>query len=72
VCSSDMIFPRLNACSLWLVFGSVTLMCLAMFIEGGVNAGWTFYVPLSIYNSSSVDLMFFITFSWIKFFIRID
>ena len=45
-----MIFPRLNACSLWLVFGSVTLMCLAMFIEGGVNAGWTFYVPLSIYR----------------------
>jgi len=72
LCSSDMIFPRLNACSLWLVFGSFILMCVAMYIEGGVNAGWTFYVPLSIINSSSVDLMFFITFSWIKFFIRID
>ena len=71
LCSSDMIFPRLNATSLWLVFGSFILMCVAMYIEGGVNAGWTFYVPLSIINSSSVDLMFFITFSWIKFFIRI-
>jgi heme/copper-type cytochrome/quinol oxidase subunit 1 len=71
LCSSDMIFPRLNACSLWLVLCSFILMCVAMYIEGGVNAGWTFYVPLSIINSSSVDLMFFITFSWIKFFVRI-
>jgi len=30
-----------------------------MFITGGVNAGWTFYVPLSIINYSSIDLLFF-------------
>jgi len=59
LCSSDMIFPRLNALSLWLVIDSLFVMLLAMFLDGGVNAGWTFYVPLSIMNSSSMDLMFF-------------
>jgi heme/copper-type cytochrome/quinol oxidase subunit 1 len=59
LCSSDMIFPRLNALSLWLVFNSLFGMFLACFLDGGVNAGWTFYVPLSIMNNSSVDLMFF-------------
>ena len=59
LCSSDMIFPRLNALSLWLVFNSLIIMFLSMFIDGGVNAGWTFYVPLSIINYSSIDLMFF-------------
>ena len=59
LCSSDMIFPRLNALSLWLVFNSLIIMFLSMFIDGGVNAGWTFHVPLSIINYSSIDLMFF-------------
>ena len=30
-----------------------------MLLDGGVNAGWTFYVPLSIMNYSAIDLMFF-------------
>jgi cytochrome c oxidase subunit 1 len=30
-----------------------------MFLDGGVNAGWTFYIPLSSLNYSSIDLMFF-------------
>ena len=59
VFSSDMIFPRLNALSLWLVFNSLIIMFLSMFIDGGVNAGWTSHVPLSIINYSSIDLMFF-------------
>ena len=58
-CSSDMIFPRLNALSLWLVFNSLVIMFLSMFIDGGVNAGWTSHAPLSIINYSSIDLMFF-------------
>jgi len=37
--SSDMIFPRLNALSLWLVIDSLFLIFLAMFLDGGVNAG---------------------------------
>ena len=48
LCSSDMIFPRLNALSLWLLFQSLIIISLAVLIDGGVNAGWTFYVPLSI------------------------
>ena len=34
-------------------------MFISLFIDGGVNAGWTFYVPLSVLNYSSIDLMFF-------------
>ena len=59
LCSSDMIFPRVNALSLWLVLESLMLMCSAMLLDGGVNAGWTFYVPLSVMNYCSIDLLFF-------------
>ena len=38
---------------------SLFVMLLAMFFDGGVNAGWTFYVPLSLMNSSCMDLMLF-------------
>lgn len=57
--SSDMVFPRLNALSLRLIIDSLLFMYLAMLLDGGVNAGWTFYVPLSIMNYYSVDLMLF-------------
>jgi len=59
LCCSDMLFPRLNALSLWLLYSSLFIMSIAMVVEGGVNVGWTFYIPLSIINSSSVDLLFF-------------
>lgn len=59
ICSSDMIFPRLNALSLWLVADSMLIVMMAIFIDGGVNAGWTFYVPLSFINYYSIDMMFF-------------
>ena len=57
--SSDMIFPRLNALSLWLIMDSLCLIIISLLLDGGVNAGWTFYVPLSVMNYYSVDLMFF-------------
>lgn len=59
ICSCDMIFPRLNALSLWLLINGLLLMLISLFLDGGVNAGWTSYVPLSILNYSSIDLMFF-------------
>jgi cytochrome c oxidase subunit 1 len=59
LCSSDMIFPRLNALSVWLLLDSFYLLLLGMFLDGGCNAGWTIYVPLSIQNYSSVDFLFF-------------
>lgn len=57
--SSDLFFPRLNALSIWVFIGSFTVLVLSSFMNGGVNAGWTFYVPLAIMNPSSIDLMFF-------------
>jgi heme/copper-type cytochrome/quinol oxidase subunit 1 len=56
---NDMIFPRLNAASLWFSVLSSILIALALVLDGGVNAGWTFYVPLSRMNYSSIDLLFF-------------
>jgi cytochrome c oxidase subunit 1 len=56
---NDMIFPRLNASSLWFSLFSFFLILLSLLIDGGVNAGWTFYVPLSTLNYSSIDLLFF-------------
>lgn len=56
---SDMIFPRLNALSLWLVLNSILLLFLSSFIDGGVNSGWTFYIPSSFINYYSIDLLFF-------------
>jgi len=39
LCSSDMIFPRLNLLSFYVVFESLVLMLLSLFIDGGVNCG---------------------------------
>jgi heme/copper-type cytochrome/quinol oxidase subunit 1 len=35
----DMIFPRLNALSLWLIMISLLFMFLSLLFDGGVNAG---------------------------------
>lgn len=59
LCCSDMIFPRLNALSIWLLFNSLLLIYYSLFLNGGVNSGWTFYVPLSLINYYGIDLMFF-------------
>ena len=57
--SSDLIFPRLNACSIWLFILSLFIILIAVTIDNGVNCGWTFYVSLSFINSSSIDYLFF-------------
>jgi len=59
LCSSDMIFPRLNALSLWFILYSLFILFLGMFLDGGVNSGWTSHVPPSIINYASIDSMFF-------------
>jgi len=38
---------------------SLGLGGLAIVLDGGINAGWTFYVPLSILNSTGIDSFFF-------------
>jgi cytochrome c oxidase subunit 1 len=52
----DLAFPRLNLLSyyLFLIGG---LLALTAFITGGVDTGWTFYVPLSsLYSSGQVTM----------------
>jgi len=49
----DVAFPRLNLASFYLyVIGSVTV--LASVIAGGIDTGWTFYVPYSTRSPSAV------------------
>jgi cytochrome c oxidase subunit I len=51
--ASDVAFPRLNLASFWVyVLGAiVTLVAL---VAGGVDTGWTFYVPYSTTTVGSV------------------
>ena len=65
LCSSDMIFPRLNAISFWLVMESLLLIICSIIVNGGINCGWTFYIPSSLMNYSSIDLLFFSLHSFI-------
>ena len=59
LCLQDMIFPRLNLFSLWLIMNGYLIVLFSLYINGGINCGWTFYVPLSIFNSYSIDFMIF-------------
>ncbi len=42
----DLAFPRLNLLS-WYIFMAGGLVVLGVLIAGGVDTGWTFYVPFS-------------------------
>ena len=58
----DMAFPRLNNISFWLLFFSLILLVLSIFIGGGAGTGWTVYPPLSLlpaHPGASVDLAIF-------------
>ena len=45
--SPDMVFPRFNNLSFWLLPFSMVFLMMSMFIENGCGAGWTLYAPLS-------------------------
>ncbi len=51
----DMAFPRLNLLSwyMFMVGGSLILLSFAL---GGVDAGWTFYVPLSTISQTQISI----------------
>lgn len=52
----DLAFPRLNLAS-WYVFMLGGLLFIAALIMGGVDAGWTFYTPLSsLYSQTQITL----------------
>jgi len=53
----DMAFPRLNLTS-WYLFVLGGLFTVAALIAGGVDTGWTFYVPYSTaYSQTNVILV---------------
>ena len=52
----DLAFPRLNLAS-WYVFMLGGLLFIIALIMGGVDAGWTFYTPLSsLYSQTQITL----------------
>ncbi|HLK14345.1 MAG TPA: cbb3-type cytochrome c oxidase subunit I [Fimbriimonadaceae bacterium] len=52
----DVAFPRLNLLSYYFFVGG-GLLAIAAVLSGGVDTGWTFYVPYaSLYSNSQVGL----------------
>ncbi len=52
----DLAFPRLNLLSWYLYMVAGLLFLIALFM-GGVDAGWTFYTPLSsIYSTGQITI----------------
>jgi cytochrome c oxidase subunit 1 len=52
----DLAFPRLNLVS-WYLYMVGGILVLAAMVMGGVDAGWTFYTPLSSsYSSTPISL----------------
>ena len=56
---NDLLLPRLNALSLYLLYASLSLIFLASLVNSGINCGWTFYVPLATISPISIDFLFF-------------
>jgi len=52
----DVAFPRLNLTS-WYLYMTGGLFTVAALLAGGVDTGWTFYVPFSTLFSSSQVLL---------------
>src|SRR5919205_4315277 len=48
----DLAFPRLNLAS-WYIFIAGGVVALTALIAGGVDTGWTFYVPFSTSASTT-------------------
>jgi cytochrome c oxidase subunit 1 len=60
--SPDMVFPRLNNLSFWLIPFSLIFCIISVLLKQGCGAGWTLYTPLSAWighSDSSVDLVIF-------------
>ncbi len=58
----DLVFPRLNAISVWFLVFSLLFLLSSVFFGFGAGTGWTLYPPLSNYlfhNVIAVDLVIF-------------
>jgi cytochrome c oxidase subunit I len=54
--AKDLAFPRINLLS-WYIYVLGGLFTLAAAISGGIDTGWTFYVPYSTASSNSHVIM---------------
>lgn len=60
--SPDILYPRINNLSFWLLPAALIFLLLSSIIERGVGAGWTVYPPLSgiqAHRGPAVDLAIF-------------
>nr|YP_918966.1 cytochrome c oxidase subunit I [Romanomermis nielseni]ABL73785.1 cytochrome c oxidase subunit I [Romanomermis nielseni] len=57
---SDLIYPRINSLSFWILPFSLWLLLMSMMIEKGPGVGWTLYPPLSSEGNISNNLDFVI------------
>jgi len=55
--AQDMSFPRINLASWYFYLAGITLVLVSVFTGGGgVDTGWTFYVPYSLRTTVNVSL----------------
>ncbi len=55
--SPEIIFPRLNNCSVVFTSLSLVIMLLALLTEYSIGPGWTLYPPLSLYPVNTTVLV---------------
>lgn len=58
----DIVFPRMNNLSFWLLIPSFSLLLLSSLVDSGAGTGWTVYPPLSdlkFHSGVSVDMAIF-------------
>ena len=55
--SPEIIFPRLNNCSVIFTSLSLVIMLLALLTEYSIGPGWTLYPPLSLYPVNTTVLI---------------
>ena len=53
--AKDLAFPRINLLS-WYLYVAGAVFTIVTLIAGGVDTGWTFYVPYSTMFSNSAVL----------------
>nr|YP_918977.1 cytochrome c oxidase subunit I [Romanomermis iyengari]ABL73796.1 cytochrome c oxidase subunit I [Romanomermis iyengari] len=56
----DLIYPRVNSMSFWIMPFSLWLLLMSMLIELGAGVGWTLYPPLSSEGNLSYNMDFVI------------
>lgn len=56
--AKDVAFPKLNLGS-WYLYMIGSILVIIAVLGGGIDSGWTFYVPYSIYSKGALTLVTF-------------